>query len=297
MSFSFQERGHPTVQPGSCIGCGQCVSICPDEVLSMKDGKATTGEGVFLGCIACGHCMTVCPTKSVRVTGRDLSPDDLQPLPETPRASFASIQALLMTRRSLRRFTDTEVPKEVLDKILSAVATAPMGIPPSDIGVIVCQGRPKVHELAQFVSESLLRAQRFLNPFVLTLMRPFIKRETYQMMRDFVVPLTRLLPAQASLGKDSFSYGAPAALLFHSGPSSDPADAHIAATYAMIAAESLGLGSCLLGTTFALDWHKEFRKRYGLGPDRKVALGLILGYPRVRWKATLKRRLERVTFA
>ena len=62
-----------------------------------------------------------------------------------------------------------------------------------------------------------------------------------------------MLAEKRDKGEDWFTYHAPAAFLFHYGPMSGQADCHIAATYAMLAAESLGLGSCMLGTTEALN--------------------------------------------
>lgn len=297
MSVPLSERGRPRVNAPACIGCGQCVAICPDHVLSLRDGKAIAGDGIFLGCIACGHCMTVCPTRAVAVEGRGLTPADLIPLTEVPRATHAAFHSLLLTRRSVRRFTDTEVPRDVVDRVLASTATAPMGIPPSDVGVLVFHGRAKVREFAETASAAFTRASRFLNRPTVTLMRPFVSRATFETLRDFVVPLLRLIPERRRQGHDDFTYDAPLAFLFHSGAGADPADAAIAATYAMLAAESLGLGSCLLGTTTVLGYHPAFRAKYGLEKDRVIGLGLIAGYPKPRWKATIRRRLERVQFA
>ena len=48
-------------------------------------------------------------------------------------------------------------------------------------------------------------------------------------------------------GVDWFFYDAPLALYFYASPYADPADPLIPATYAMLAGESLGLGTCMLG--------------------------------------------------
>ena len=44
-----------------------------------------------------------------------------------------------------------------------------------------------------------------------------------------------------------YLYDAPVALCFYGSPCCDPAGPVIAATYAMPAAESLGLGTCMIG--------------------------------------------------
>jgi nitroreductase len=116
-------------------------------------------------------------------------------------------------------------------------------------------------------------------------------------MRDFVRPLLKTLVAERSKGVDCFAYDAPVAFLFHHGPMADPADCSIAATYAMLAAETFGLGSCMLGTTVGLTHAKPFKTKYGIPPKNKVGLALVLGYPAEKFKKGVRRRLASVKFA
>lgn len=54
-----------TVDEDKCIGCAQCVDVCPVEVYEMKDGKSDpVNADECLGCESCvevceGHCITV----------------------------------------------------------------------------------------------------------------------------------------------------------------------------------------------------------------------------------------------
>ena len=87
------------------------------------------------------------------------------------------------------------------------------------------------------------------------------------------------------------------AMLFHHDPQTDPADAHIAATYAMLAAQSLGLGSCMLGTCSALGYARPFKAKYGIPPGNKIGLGLVLGYPAATFLRGVRRKMTSVAFA
>ena len=87
------------------------------------------------------------------------------------------------------------------------------------------------------------------------------------------------------------------AMLFLAEAMADPADCHIAATYAMIAAQSLGLGSCMLGTTAALAHAKPFKTKYGIPKGNKIGLGLVLGYPASTFQRGIRRKFASVTFA
>jgi ferredoxin len=298
VGFDLREKGVPTIDQTTCTACGLCVKICPDGVLVMESGKPEAGGGWFTGCIACGHCTTVCPTGSITVSGRGMAPDDAFELPPAlQRATADQLDALLSARRSIRRFAKREVERVTIDRILAMTSTAPMGIPPSDVGVVVFHGTDRVQAFAADACDAFGRMAWFFSPLMLGVMRPFIGKENYLAMRDFVKPLIALLLNKRKQGEDLFTYNAPAALLFHHGPMADPADCQIAATYAMLAAESLGLGSCMLGTTAGLNHAKPFKTKYNIPSKNKIGLALILGYPAEKFRNGVRRRLASVTFA
>lgn len=46
-----------------CIGCGQCVRLCPRGNIRLADGKATIGTS----CIGCMACVEYCPKEAINV--------------------------------------------------------------------------------------------------------------------------------------------------------------------------------------------------------------------------------------
>jgi len=53
-----------------CIGCGQCVTACPFDALSMEGGKAAlTGD-----CRACYACVKACPVKAIAKSAQAATP-------------------------------------------------------------------------------------------------------------------------------------------------------------------------------------------------------------------------------
>ncbi len=46
-----------------CIGCGDCVDICPADVLELQDGKSVPVN--IEDCIGCGSCAAVCEQKAI----------------------------------------------------------------------------------------------------------------------------------------------------------------------------------------------------------------------------------------
>jgi uncharacterized Fe-S center protein len=47
----------PEVNRGSCTACGECIKWCPEDTISLVDGKAYIDKK---GCIGCGECLAVC---------------------------------------------------------------------------------------------------------------------------------------------------------------------------------------------------------------------------------------------
>ena len=289
MGFAFQEQGVPVLDESRCTSCLRCAEICPTDTLAVEDGRVRVARRSFMGCIGCGHCMMVCGEDAIRVRGRRIDASDLAPL--TGRgATFPELDALMLRRRSARRFTPQPVEHDRLVRILSAASCAPMGIPPTEVGVVVVEGREQVQEFASTVVELFRRTERSLGPLMLAFLRPFMRAEEHRALREFVRPLFREIVAARDEGQDVLFYDAPALIVFHSGAGADRADAAIACTYAMLAAEALGLGSCMIGTLGVLDRHPRVARDLGIPEGRKTALGLVIGHSPVVWERGIRRK-------
>ena len=292
----YREGGSPRVDESTCTHCGECATICPGEVLELKDKQIVVHTDTPFGCIACGHCMMVCPTGSVQVTGRGLSTDDVLAMPAAEdRATADALEALLRSRRSIRHFKDQEVEQELLDKIVEMASSAPMGIPPWDVGCVIVRGRKKVQELAGEIVQAYEGFLKIFRPWLLTLMRPIMGRTKYEQYRHFVRPLAKAYVDDRRAGRDSLFYDAPAVLLFHHSPYAEATDAMIACTYAMVAAESLGLGTTIIGGVAPImERDAAMCRKWGIAEGNTPSIAMIIGHQSVRFRKTIRRHFSSV---
>lgn len=291
------ENGTISINYEKCTACGTCVNVCKDFDLKIEDKKLVISQEPAFGCITCGQCVAVCPNDAIKVKGRTMDEKDFIDLPtDYTKPSFDDIYKMCISRRSIRDFKDKEIEKVIVDKILDFAATAPMGIPPSDVEVLVLSGKDKVKEFSEDFAKYLKYMKFMFNPFSLALMRPFLSKEKYRMFKNFVAPLVNNLIASNEKGIDHALYGAPCALYFYGTQYADVADQYIAATYATIAAESLGLGACMIGCIgpFISKGGNGFKAKYGINPKNQNGLFVIIGYPKYKYRKAIKRTFAKI---
>jgi ferredoxin len=293
-------RTEHAVDPATCSGCGTCADLCPAHAVEVAviDGKkrARSAPAFADGCIRCGQCVAACPTDSISVEG--FSRQVLFPLPEGAAGPDA-FQALLASRRSVRVFKDRPVPRELLERIVSMVALAPMGYTPPKLDVTVVSSRDAVaRALAPMVAlyENLLRAWR--NPLLRWGIRRELAPDEVTGLRDHVLPtLPPRLEGTRSGQWDTITRGAPAMLLFHSRPDAGnaSADARVAGTYALLAAHALGLGATMIDLVPAAVNHSaEVRACFQVPKEHVVHVAVVLGFPRYRFHHGIRRSFPAV---
>lgn len=297
MGASSIEWGHPSIDRAICAGCGRCVEICPSGCLRIEDGKPVVSPSEKFGCLACGHCMAVCPSGAIRVTGRGMTGNDVAPLkPESARASADALEGLFQARRSTRRYEDKPVEQAVVERLLAMSATAPVGFPPSPVGVVVINGKERVRELAKDLTKVFGKWLFLKSPVGKIALRFMMDKPSVDLMRTFVLPVAEAIIDARSEGKDLLFYDAPCVLLFHY-PMKDTTEPAIACSYASIAAEGLGLGTCMIGTVApALQGNRKLKSKWGIPDASFPSMALTIGYPSVKFINAIRRRFASVEY-
>ncbi len=277
-----------------CSNCGMCADVCVDTAVIFQDGKVLINDNPSFGCYGCGHCMAVCPEGAIEIHGRTLSPDDLLKLPGLDEAAgYSALLALFQRRRSVRTFLDREVEPDIQQQILDAASTAPMGLPPSDVHVMVLDSRDKSRVFAVDFCKYLEKMKWFVSSWFRFLIRPFWGKAGDEVFMGFIRPLFRVYVNNMRKGKNLVTHDAPLVMYFYGSPYCDPADPVIAAATAMYAGESLGLGTCMVGGVHPMIQRgksaRRFRKKYGIKYPSRQGLFVVFGYHKTQWKHGIKR--------
>ncbi len=287
------ERARHTTSD-ACRGCGACVDVCPNQVLAVIDGRAHTVAVHASRCIRCGGCAAVCPNGALLLDG--FSPEDF-PLLGEARAGYDALLALLGSRRSIRRFRDRPVERAVLEQVLAAAATAPMGFPPHTTEVLILDRRDELDHLSRVLRRDyaqLVKAYR--NPLVRPVIRLSAGAEDFHALKTHVIAIAEDANARFNQsGEDRYTYEAPALLLFHAHrwQVSYRTNAVIVATHAMIAAQALGLGTTMLDIVAPIvNRSPELKQRWAIPKDNVAVIAMVLGYPKYKYARGVRRALK-----
>jgi nitroreductase/NAD-dependent dihydropyrimidine dehydrogenase PreA subunit len=280
-----------------CIGCGECVRVCPSQTLAMRDGKAVVTGARSL---ACGHCVAVCPVEAVRVEALDPYSFRFDTFAcRTDWMPYGAFDAgelvrLMASRRSCRNFTGEPVPRSVLQDLVKIGTTAPSGTNSQGWTFTTLPSRAVVMKLGNAVGAFFKRLNRMAeNPLLRQGLRLIGKPELADYYRDYHQSVAQGLADWEERGCDRLFHGAPAVIIVGSIPGgSCPAeDALLATQNILLGAHALGLGTCLIG--FAVSaMQKDVRIKDLLKIPRaeNVYAVIAVGYPAVAYQRLTGRK-------
>lgn len=173
------------------------------------------------------------------------------------------LMTTILHRRAIRRFADRQIEEEALEQILQAGLYAPSAGGRQGPIMAVCQDKQ--------VNERLGRIKRTNAWPRMATATSYVSREQPSIADDPNI-------------KNAF-YDAPTVITLF-GPRNflfAAEDCAVAAENMMLAADSLGVGSCYIGqgwTAFADPYGQEILKQWGIRTDYYAVMQLLLGYPR-----------------
>ncbi len=284
------------IDPDSCVGCGLCVDVCPAKTISMQDGRAVVTGAYSMGC---GHCEAVCPTGAIRVGALE-HPFMLSSVEVDDRwlehgaYDTGQLVRLMRSRRSCRNFTDRKIERDLLEDLVKIGTTAPSGTNCQLWTFTILAARDEMvalgGQMARFYRELNRMAAK---PWLRFLSRIFGRDGLGNYYRRYYETVQDGLLLWEREGVDTLFHGAVAAILVggKKSASSPMEDALLASQNIMLAAHSLGLGSCMIGFAVeAIKRDKRLRKVLQVPENESIFAFIGLGYPSETYQQAANRK-------
>jgi nitroreductase/NAD-dependent dihydropyrimidine dehydrogenase PreA subunit len=285
------------IDPERCSGCGLCLPVCPHGTITLHEGMAAvTGDS----CLACGHCVAACPTQAVHV-------DEL----EAEALAFENVAAdnrwlphghydteqlvrLMRSRRSCRNFTDRPVDRSLLEDLVKIGITAPSGSNCQAWTFTLLALRRDVLALGNRAALFFKRTNRLAQKRYLRWFLKFLgKNQLDFYFHNYYESVKQGLIEWKSTGHDLLFHGATALIIVGSRPgaSCPGEDALLATQNILLAAHSLGLGTCLIGFAVAvLNGDKRIKAFIGVPAEETIHAVIALGYPAEKYQGLAGRK-------
>ena len=280
-----------------CNGCERCVKVCPSETITMQEGTArVTGDRS----LQCGHCVAVCPVDAVRVETIDekslsFNSFDLQNdwLPHG-QSDTAQLVQLMASRRSCRNYSEQTVDRSVLEDLVKVGTTAPSGTNCQNWTFTIFSDPAAVAEFRQrlgsfFKNLNRMAERRWVRKVLKLIGKPALDnyyREYYQSVKDG-------LREWELSGRDRLFHGATAVIVVATKPggSCPVEDALLATQNILLAAHSMGLGTCLIGFAVEAIQNDSAMQQFLTIPAEETVCSVIaIGYPQEKYEGLTGRK-------
>lgn len=138
-----------------CTKCGLCVAECPVRIIEMEEIPFIREEKEK-NCIKCQHCFAVCPTAAISIFGKNPE-DSIEVNDNIPGAE--EMTRLIKTRRSIRKYKDEDLDKDLIKNMLETAAYAPTGHNKNAVLFSVIDNKADLAKLRQMTYDAIIKAE------------------------------------------------------------------------------------------------------------------------------------------
>jgi len=213
---------------------------------------------------------------------------------------FNPVEKVILERRSIRAFKREPLPDGLIKRILEAGRFAPSAanlqpwkfVVINDPGIIEDMERDTVKHtrfLMWFLDYTRNLFRRIVLGPIVKLMIRIVPNQLHH------IPFT--LMQQIAAGKTPVYHGAPSMILILTdkrGVGTPSLDTGICGQNMVLAAHSLGVGTCWVGMIKVLIKKRKWRKFLGLSYPYKLTDCIVLGYPKMRFDGEVHREVQLV---
>ena len=317
-----------------CNRCGRCIQSCPIQLIMLDNDIVRPNERYDqFRCITCQNCAAVCPEKAItiegdyRVTNGFWKNDHLfeegkslpVPLSDMMDRDFSEYEdqlteteKVIFKRRSVRLYKKKQVPEELVKRVIEAGRFAPSAGNNQPWKFIVIQNRETIDEIDRKCKQFCKKVMYAIMPHPWMEKKiPGDKNAKLKLwQKAFIRAFVRFrgpgqVDQRARGGINAIVADPDYHTFFHAptlillladkrGVGSIELDTGIAGQNIVLAAHSLGLGTCYVALIDGLQRSPKYMKELGISSPFELVTSLTLGYPRGKVDNIVKREKARI---
>ena len=109
-----------------CTNCQLCISDCVASNFRLDENEHVQFNQS--GCIGCGHCISICPEDAIIYRGMRDEPITFDGIQDpSSLISYETMYQFMRAKRSIRQYKKDKVPNDILEKVLDSMRYAPTG--------------------------------------------------------------------------------------------------------------------------------------------------------------------------
>jgi nitroreductase len=210
------------------------------------------------------------------------------------------VEKVIMERRSIRNFKKQPVPDNIIKRVLEAGRFAPTAGNAQPWKFVVIKDQALIAEMEKETINLSKLLMWFVdynrNAFRRIFLTPYTKFMT-RLMPQKLHPVPFNLLQQIAAQKTPVYHNAPVMILLlmdKRGVGGPVLDAGICGQNMVLAAHSLGLGTCWVGMITVLMMNPFWRKKLGVTSPYELTHCLILGWPKGDYDGEVEREVQMV---
>ncbi len=249
-----------TVNEERCVKCGLCVAECPMGVLKLEStGPKEVNPNA---CFACGHCVAICPKEAIDNKKSPLAKQSN--IEKSPKLNAEDAKNFIRSRRSIRSYKNTPVPREKLMELVDVAHYAPTASNSQGISYLIVDDKKSI-ELAVEECIKWFEKDSTLSKMLAGMIKGYREYNVDTILRDAPSIILALADADFRNGREN---------------------SILSLSYLELYAPSLELGSCWAGLfeICARSENSPIHRLFNIPENKRITGVVMVGYPKYSYQ-------------